>query len=143
MVTEGAREALRLVAGTEGIILDPVYSAKAMAGLIDHARTGRIGPGQTVVFVHTGGTPALFAYAAELGLAPPVQSGLLNRADLCCTGRTALSSRQRPDHPFRSGSPSQRDRFPYAPLITSASPVSLVVCGLVLWHLLFSQCWLQ
>ena len=71
VVTEGAREALRLVAGTEGIILDPVYSAKAMAGLIDHARTGRIAPGQTVVFVHTGGTPALFAYAAELGLAPP------------------------------------------------------------------------
>ena len=48
-----------------------MYSAKAMAGLIDHARTGRIAPGQTVVFVHTGGTPALFAYAAELGLAPP------------------------------------------------------------------------
>jgi D-cysteine desulfhydrase family pyridoxal phosphate-dependent enzyme len=71
VVTEGARAALRLVAGTEGIILDPVYSAKAMAGLIDHARTGRIGPGQTVVFVHTGGTPALFAYAAELGLTPP------------------------------------------------------------------------
>jgi 1-aminocyclopropane-1-carboxylate deaminase/D-cysteine desulfhydrase-like pyridoxal-dependent ACC family enzyme len=69
MVTGGAREALRLVAGTEGIILDPVYSAKAMAGLIDHARTGRIGRGQTVVFVHTGGTPALFAYADDLGLA--------------------------------------------------------------------------
>jgi D-cysteine desulfhydrase family pyridoxal phosphate-dependent enzyme len=71
VVTEGAREAMRLVAGTEGIILDPVYSAKAMAGLIDHVRTGRIGRGQTVVFLHTGGTPALFAYAADLGLAPP------------------------------------------------------------------------
>jgi 1-aminocyclopropane-1-carboxylate deaminase/D-cysteine desulfhydrase-like pyridoxal-dependent ACC family enzyme len=72
VVTDGAREALRLVAGTEGIILDPVYSAKAMAGLIDHVRTGRIGRGESVVFVHTGGTPALFAYAADLGLAPPV-----------------------------------------------------------------------
>jgi 1-aminocyclopropane-1-carboxylate deaminase/D-cysteine desulfhydrase-like pyridoxal-dependent ACC family enzyme len=71
VVTEGAREALRLVAGAEGIILDPVYSAKAMAGLIDHARTGRIDRGQTVVFVHTGGTPALFAYADDLGLTPP------------------------------------------------------------------------
>jgi L-cysteate sulfo-lyase len=71
VVTEGGREAMRLVAGTEGIILDPVYSAKAMAGLIDHVRTGRIGQGQTVVFLHTGGTPALFAYAADLGLAPP------------------------------------------------------------------------
>ena len=71
VVSEAGRDALRLVARTEGIILDPVYSAKAMAGLIDHARAGRIAPGQTVVFVHTGGTPALFAYAAELGLAPP------------------------------------------------------------------------
>jgi D-cysteine desulfhydrase family pyridoxal phosphate-dependent enzyme len=66
VVTEGARAALRLVAGTEGIILDPVYSAKAMAGLIDHVRRGRVGRGQTVVFLHTGGTPAVFAYAAEL-----------------------------------------------------------------------------
>jgi 1-aminocyclopropane-1-carboxylate deaminase/D-cysteine desulfhydrase-like pyridoxal-dependent ACC family enzyme len=71
VVTEGGREAMRLVAGTEGIILDPVYSAKAMAGLIDHVRNGRIGIGQSVVFLHTGGTPALFAYAADLGLAPP------------------------------------------------------------------------
>ena len=71
VVTEGGRAALRLVAGTEGIILDPVYSAKAMAGLIDHVRTRRIGRGQSVVFVHTGGTPALFAYAGDLGLAPP------------------------------------------------------------------------
>jgi D-cysteine desulfhydrase family pyridoxal phosphate-dependent enzyme len=71
VVTESGREALRLVAGSEGIMLDPVYSAKAMAGLIDHARTGRIGQGRTVVFLHTGGTPALFAYAEELGLAPP------------------------------------------------------------------------
>ncbi len=71
VVTEGSREAMRLLAGTEGIILDPVYSAKAMAGLIDHVRTGRIDKGQKVVFLHTGGTPALFAYAADLGLPPP------------------------------------------------------------------------
>jgi 1-aminocyclopropane-1-carboxylate deaminase/D-cysteine desulfhydrase-like pyridoxal-dependent ACC family enzyme len=71
VMTEAARAALRLVAGTEGIILDPVYSAKAMAGLIDHVRAGRIGKGQSVVFLHTGGTPALFAYAADLGLPPP------------------------------------------------------------------------
>ena len=71
VVTAGGREALRLLAGAEGIILDPVYSAKAMAGLIDHVRRGRIGKSQTVVFVHTGGTPALFAYAADLDLSPP------------------------------------------------------------------------
>jgi D-cysteine desulfhydrase family pyridoxal phosphate-dependent enzyme len=71
VATEGGREALRLVAESEGIILDPVYSAKAMAGLIHHARSGRIGEGQSVVFLHTGGTPALFAYADDLALARP------------------------------------------------------------------------
>jgi D-cysteine desulfhydrase family pyridoxal phosphate-dependent enzyme len=71
VVTEAGREAMRLLAGTEGIILDPVYSAKSMAGLVDHVRSGRIGKGQTVVFLHTGGTPALFAYADDLGLPPP------------------------------------------------------------------------
>ncbi len=68
VVSEGGREAMRLLARTEAVILDPVYSSKAMAGLIDHIRKGRIGRGETVVFLHTGGTPALFAYAADLGL---------------------------------------------------------------------------
>ena len=68
VVSDGCREALQLTARTEGIILDPVYSGKAMAGLIDQVRSGRIGKGQSVVFVHTGGTPALFAYAQDLGL---------------------------------------------------------------------------
>ena len=66
VVSPAGRDALRLVAETEGIILDPVYSAKAMSGLVDHIRKGRIGKDETVVFVHTGGTPALFAYANEL-----------------------------------------------------------------------------
>jgi 1-aminocyclopropane-1-carboxylate deaminase/D-cysteine desulfhydrase-like pyridoxal-dependent ACC family enzyme len=68
LVTDGGREAMRLLARTEAVILDPVYSSKAMAGLIDHIRKGRIGPGETVVFLHTGGTPALFAYASDLGI---------------------------------------------------------------------------
>jgi D-cysteine desulfhydrase family pyridoxal phosphate-dependent enzyme len=59
-------EAIRLVAKTEGILLDPVYVGKAMAGLIDHIRQGQIGRDETVVFIHTGGSPALFAYSAEL-----------------------------------------------------------------------------
>ena len=50
----------------EGIILDPVYTGKAMAGLIDHVKRGLIGADETVVFVHTGGMPALFAYAGDL-----------------------------------------------------------------------------
>jgi D-cysteine desulfhydrase family pyridoxal phosphate-dependent enzyme len=66
VVTPEARAAIRLLARTEGLFLDPVYSAKAMAGLIDHIRSGRIGKDDTVVFLHTGGTPALFAYAGDL-----------------------------------------------------------------------------
>lgn len=71
-VYPGCLEAISLVARHEGILLDPSYSGKAMAGLIDHARQGRLTAGQNVVFVHTGGTPALFAYTDELmeGIGP-------------------------------------------------------------------------
>ena len=61
--TDDCRRALDLAARLEGLILDPVYSGKAMAGLIAARRDGRIGPNRTVVFVHTGGMPALFAAA--------------------------------------------------------------------------------
>ena len=66
VVTDATREALALTARTEGVILDPVYSGKAMAGLIDHVRKGRLTAKDQVVFVHTGGTPALFAYAEDV-----------------------------------------------------------------------------
>jgi D-cysteine desulfhydrase/L-cysteate sulfo-lyase len=59
-----AVEAITLSARTEGLILDPVYSAKTMAGFIHGARSS--GPQQSLLFVHTGGTPAVFAYASEL-----------------------------------------------------------------------------
>lgn len=68
VVTPASREALKLLARTEGIILDPVYSSKALAGLIDHIRADRLGPDDSVLFIHTGGMPALFAYADDLGL---------------------------------------------------------------------------
>ena len=68
VVTDGSREALQLAARSEGLVLDPCYTGKAMAGLIAHVRAGWWTAQQTVVFVHTGGTPALFAYADELGL---------------------------------------------------------------------------
>ena len=58
-ITEECREAVRLAARTEGLVLDPVYSGKGMAGLIAAVREGRIGG--TIVFIHTGGAPALFA----------------------------------------------------------------------------------
>lgn len=68
VVTPGCLEALRLAASKEGLILDPVYTGKAMAGLIDHVRSGRLRGAGPVVFLHTGGLPALFAYAEDLGL---------------------------------------------------------------------------
>jgi D-cysteine desulfhydrase family pyridoxal phosphate-dependent enzyme len=59
--TEASREALNLMARTEGILLDPVYTAKAFAALVGMARKAELDPSRPVVFVHTGGTPALFA----------------------------------------------------------------------------------
>ena len=63
--------ALALVARLEGILLDPVYTAKAMAALIADVRAGRYAPDQAVVFVHTGGTPALFAYRDDIARLVP------------------------------------------------------------------------
>jgi L-cysteate sulfo-lyase len=60
--TDSMREALSLVARREGILLDPVYSGKGMAGLIGRIREGSFEPGQNVVFIHTGGSAALFGY---------------------------------------------------------------------------------
>jgi 1-aminocyclopropane-1-carboxylate deaminase/D-cysteine desulfhydrase-like pyridoxal-dependent ACC family enzyme len=60
--TEATREAIRLAARTEGIFLDPVYTGKALSGLIGEIRKGNVGRDDTVVFVHTGGTPIIFAY---------------------------------------------------------------------------------
>ncbi len=66
IVTPEGLEATRLLARTEGILLDPSYTSKAMAGLVDLVRKGRIGSDERVCFWHTGGTPALFAYAEEM-----------------------------------------------------------------------------
>ncbi len=55
-------EAVKMLARTEGILLDPVYSGKAMSGLIDLARKGYFPGGSNVLFLHTGGSPALYAY---------------------------------------------------------------------------------
>jgi D-cysteine desulfhydrase/L-cysteate sulfo-lyase len=64
--TPEALDAIRLAAKTDGLLLDPIYTGKAMAGLIDQARQGIVGPESTVVFVHTGGLPALFAFKDEI-----------------------------------------------------------------------------
>jgi 1-aminocyclopropane-1-carboxylate deaminase/D-cysteine desulfhydrase-like pyridoxal-dependent ACC family enzyme len=66
VVTPASKEAVVLAAQTEALVLDPVYTGKTFGGLIDHIRQGQFTVDQTVVFVHTGGTPALFAYGDEI-----------------------------------------------------------------------------
>jgi D-cysteine desulfhydrase len=55
-------EAVQLLARNEGILLDPVYTGKTMAGLIDLVRKGYFDSNENILFVHTGGSPALYAY---------------------------------------------------------------------------------
>src|SRR5262249_37949349 len=58
-----AKEAVQLFGRTEGLVLDPVYTGKCAAALIAHARNGRLTRGDTAVFVHTGGAPAIFTWS--------------------------------------------------------------------------------
>lgn len=66
LVSSEGQQAFDLLARTEGILLDPVYTAKALAALIDDARQGRLPADRPVVFIHTGGNVALFAYRDEV-----------------------------------------------------------------------------
>ena len=64
--TDSMREALSLAARFEGLVLDPVYTGKAFAGLIALACSGRYGKEQALLFKHTGGSPGLFGYPESL-----------------------------------------------------------------------------
>jgi L-cysteate sulfo-lyase len=61
--TESMNEAILMLARYEGLLFDPVYSGKALAGMIDYIREGRFTEAQKIVFLHTGGSAGLFAYA--------------------------------------------------------------------------------
>ena len=65
---EATIEAIKLAGALEALVLDPVYSGKGLAGLIALVRTGRWQPDDNLVFVHTGGAPALFAYRSALDI---------------------------------------------------------------------------
>ena len=65
---EGTLEAIHLAARTEGMLTDPVYEGKSMAGLIGMIRSGEIPAGSRVLYAHLGGQPALSAYANTPGL---------------------------------------------------------------------------
>jgi 1-aminocyclopropane-1-carboxylate deaminase/D-cysteine desulfhydrase-like pyridoxal-dependent ACC family enzyme len=54
-----------LPARTEGILLDPVYTGKAFGGMLDLIENGRLGSNEPVIFLHTGGLPALFAFESS------------------------------------------------------------------------------
>jgi len=64
--TDAMNEAVLLLARLEGLLFDPVYSGKALAGLVDLAANGHFGDAENIVFLHTGGAVALFAYADQL-----------------------------------------------------------------------------
>ncbi|MCB1841375.1 MAG: D-cysteine desulfhydrase [Halioglobus sp.] len=64
--TEGMRAALLTLARTEGVLFDPVYSGKALAGMLDLIETGELRAHETIVFLHTGGSAGLFGYAEAL-----------------------------------------------------------------------------
>lgn len=66
MPTPASVEAVHLVARAEGILIDPVYTGKAMAALFAHIRAGTLAADRPVVFMHTGGAPALFGYAQDV-----------------------------------------------------------------------------
>jgi L-cysteate sulfo-lyase len=66
VMTEERRAAMRLAVDLEGLVLDPVYTATGMAGLVRLSTTGVLDNRDTVVFIHTGGLPALFAYGADI-----------------------------------------------------------------------------
>lgn len=72
--TPGMVEAVELLARLEGLLLDPVYSGKGMAGLIDLVRRGHFGADDNIVFLHTGGSVGLFGYTGAFGY-PDYRSG--------------------------------------------------------------------
>ena len=66
VATDAMKAAVRLAASREGLLLDPVYSGKAFAGLLGALRDGSVRDGETVLFVVTGGAPGLFAYREDM-----------------------------------------------------------------------------
>jgi D-cysteine desulfhydrase len=59
-------EAVRMLARLEGVLMDPVYTGKTMAGLIDLVRKGTFNKDENILFVHTGGSPALYVYMSDI-----------------------------------------------------------------------------
>lgn len=69
--SQGCQEAIQWLARNEGILLDPVYTGKAFAGLLDLVKKGQLGSDEPIIFLHTGGLPALFAFETPVFSRPP------------------------------------------------------------------------
>ncbi len=67
MITKAGEQAINVCANLEGILLDPIYTAKVMAGLIDLTNKNIVAKNIPVIFIHTGGMPIIFSFEAELG----------------------------------------------------------------------------
>lgn len=78
--SDGGMEAIRWLAREEGLLLDPIYTAKGMDGLIGIVRAGIIPRGSSVLFIHSGGLPALFPFADALTAPPETGAGAVNAA---------------------------------------------------------------
>ena len=74
-LTEPVMNALTLAARTEGLILDPVYTGRALAGLVEAVRDGDVRPGERTVFLHSGGLPGLFGSGAAMTWAGSLGDG--------------------------------------------------------------------
>ncbi|MFE0022317.1 D-cysteine desulfhydrase family protein [Amycolatopsis sp. NPDC059021] len=79
--TDETWAALRLFGRTEGVVLDPVYTGKVGAALVEWAAQGRFAPAEHVVFVHTGGLPGLYGYAPEFAAAVETGDSLAHLGD--------------------------------------------------------------
>jgi len=90
-----AAEALRLVAETEGIFLDPVYTGRVMAALVDQVRSGRILPEDDVVFYHSGGIPEIFSHGDKLVGDAPIGDALIGDTPGCETESVQCSDPNR------------------------------------------------
>lgn len=66
VVTPNEKQAIKMLAASEGVLLDPVYTGRAFGGLIDLMRKKYFKPGANILFIHTGGTPATFCYSGDL-----------------------------------------------------------------------------
>lgn len=73
MVGELEKNAIKLLAETEGILVDPVYTGRAFGALVDMIRQGEFNLNDTVLFWHTGGAPSIFSYAEKILLSQTVE----------------------------------------------------------------------